>query len=261
MLTRFATGFLAGAAALAAILLLEPDGFMLLAILMLEVATVEFVRLGRRGGAGSGLLALLVVVPTVSALWIVESGVSPPVVLAASPLVFGLCALAERSDPRSSLATLGWSSFGAAYLVLPAWSMYEIHAADRYLLVALLVSVWANDTVALLVGSKFGRRKMAPRLSPNKTWEGSIAGLIAGLAVGVVGLELVTGSVTPSGAVLFGVVSVTSQVGDLMESLLKRAVGVKDTGSLLPGHGGMLDRLDAILVASPVFYALSFLID
>ena len=79
--------------------------------------------------------------------------------------------------------------------------------------------------------------------------------------MGVVGVELATGSVTPANAVLFGVVSVASQAGDLVESSLKRAVGVKDTGSLLPGHGGMLDRLDAILVASPVFYALSVLID
>ena len=261
MLTRFATGLLAGAAALAAILLLESEWFLLFAILVLELATIEYVRLGRRGGASRGLFLLLVAVPALSALWIVESSVSPWVALAASPLAFGLYALAERSDPKSSLATLGWSSFGAAYLVLPAWSMVEIHAADRTLLVALLVSVWANDTVALLVGSKFGSHKMAPRLSPNKTWEGSIAGLVAGLGVGVVGLELVTGSVTPATAMLFGVVSVASQAGDLVESSLKRAVGVKDTGSLLPGHGGMLDRLDAILVASPVFYALSVLID
>ena len=261
MLMRFATGILAGAVAVAAILLLESDWFLLLAILVLEVATLEYVRLGRRAGASRGLYALLVLVPALSALWIVESSVSPWVVLAVSPLAFSLYALAERSDPRSSLATLGWSSFGAVYLVLPTWSMFEIHSADPHLLLALLVSVWANDTVALLVGSKFGRRKMAPCISPNKTWEGSIAGLIGGLVVGVAGLELATGSVTPAAAVLFGVVAVASQAGDLVESSLKRAVGVKDAGSLLPGHGGMLDRLDAILVASPVFYALSVLID
>lgn len=261
MLTRFATGILAGAAAVAAILLLESDWFLLLAVLVLEVATLEYVRLGRRAGASRGLFMLLVVVPALSALWIVESAVSPWVVLAVAPLAFSLSALAERSDLQSSLATLGWSSFGAAYLVLPVWSMVEIHSADRYLLVVMLFSVWANDTVALLVGSKFGRRKMAPHISPNKTWEGSIAGLLGGLVVGVVGLRLVTGSVTPAAAALFGVVAVASQAGDLVESSLKRAVGVKDAGSLLPGHGGMLDRLDAILVASPVFYALSVLID
>jgi len=261
MLKRFATGILAGAAAVAAILLLESEWFLLVAILVLELATLEYVRLGRRAGASRGLFVLLVAVPALSALWIVESPLSPWVVLAVSPLALSLFALAERSDPQSSLATLGWGSAGAAYLVLPVWSLYEIHAADRYMLVALLVSIWANDTVALLVGSKFGRRKLAPRISPNKTWEGSIAGLIGGFVVGVVGLQLVTGSVTPAGAVLFGVVGVASQAGDLVESSLKRAVGVKDTGSLLPGHGGMLDRLDAILVASPVFFALSVLID
>ena len=119
-----------------------------------------------------------------------------------------------------------------------------------------LVSVWVNDSVAFLVGSRWGRHKLAPRLSPNKTWEGSIGGLLGSALLGWGGFDWL--GVEPRWPLL-GVLlvsAVAAQLGDLVESMLKRAAEVKDSGRLVPGHGGLLDRLDAIILAGPVFYGL-----
>lgn len=260
MLTRVITALVAGGATVTAVLLLDSLWVLWVVVAALEIAALEYARLGRAGGAGPGLLVLLVALPVLSVLWVLDGGSSPWAALAASPLIFALLGLLGRSDPKQSLVTLGWVSFGVAYLVLPAWSIYEIHSGGSEILLVLLLSVWANDAAALVVGSRFGRHKMAPRLSPNKTWEGSVAGLAAGVAVGIGGL-LVAGRVDTVGwrlCALYVIVAAAAQAGDLVESLLKRAVDVKDSGALLPGHGGMLDRLDAILVAAPVFYALTW---
>ena len=135
------------------------------------------------------------------------------------------------------------------------------------LLTFLLCVVWAGDTAALYVGRAWGRHKLAPTLSPNKTWEGTF-GSVGGslLATGVLlGLAQLmqrrdVGWLSYSGGAwwywmgLAVVVNVAAQVGDLAESALKRSAGVKDSGSLLPGHGGVLDRIDALLIAAPVLW-------
>ncbi len=112
----------------------------------------------------------------------------------------------------------------------------------------LLVSTWANDTAAYLVGTRFGRRRLAPRLSPKKSWEGAWAGGIAGI-LAAAGLPWLWG--TPWGPfrlLLWGIsLALAAPLGDLFESFLKRQAGVKDSGTLIPGHGGALDRLDALL--------------
>jgi phosphatidate cytidylyltransferase len=131
----------------------------------------------------------------------------------------------------------------------------------------LLCAVWAGDTAALYIGRAWGRHKLAPTLSPNKTWEGTF-GSVGGslLATGVLlGLAQLmqrwdVGWLSYSGGAwwywmgLAVVVNVAAQVGDLAESALKRSAGVKDSGSLLPGHGGVLDRIDALLIAAPVLW-------
>jgi phosphatidate cytidylyltransferase len=151
---------------------------------------------------------------------------------------------------------VGWLSFGLPYLVLPVWSLYELHRLHSGLLVVLLLAVWGNDSVAFLVGSRWGRRKLAPRLSPNKTVEGALGGLVGGGLISAAGLWRL--DLEPFWPVLgiFLVALVAAQAGDLLESMLKRAAQVKDSGRAVPGHGGLLDRLDAIILAAPVFYGL-----
>jgi len=146
-----------------------------------------------------------------------------------------------------------------ALAVIPAWcALAWIHASEpnghRWLLAALAI-VWAADTGAYFAGRKFGKHKLAPRVSPNKTIEGMVGGLLAGVAVGVV-FALFAGA-TPAQLPLVALVALVavlfSVIGDLFESLLKRHAGVKDSGHLIPGHGGVLDRIDGVVAALPAF--------
>jgi phosphatidate cytidylyltransferase len=143
--------------------------------------------------------------------------------------------------------------------ILPAWcAIGVIHGGQpfghRWLFVALAI-VWAADSGAYFVGRHYGRRKLSPRISPNKTVEGLAGGLACGLAVGLAFAPLAGATLAQLPAVaLVAVVAVGfSVVGDLFESLLKRHVGAKDSGDLIPGHGGILDRIDGVVAALPAF--------
>ncbi|WP_206859613.1 phosphatidate cytidylyltransferase [Lysobacter changpingensis] len=151
-----------------------------------------------------------------------------------------------------------------ALSVIPAWcALAWIHASEpaghRWLLTALAI-VWAADSGAYFAGRKlggklFGDRKLAPRISPNKTLEGLLGGVVAGIAVGIA-FALIAGASPnqlPAVALVALVAVLFSVIGDLFESLLKRHAGVKDSGNLIPGHGGILDRIDGVLAALPVF--------
>lgn len=146
---------------------------------------------------------------------------------------------------------------GAATLsVVPAWCALSLihHDGAGWLLVAL-ATVWAADTGAYFAGRAFGRRKLSPRISPNKTVEGLLGGLVAAVLVAVAGAAIMGAgpAVLPLVALVAVPMVLFSVAGDLFESLLKRHVGAKDSGDLIPGHGGLLDRLDSILAALPVF--------
>jgi phosphatidate cytidylyltransferase len=143
--------------------------------------------------------------------------------------------------------------------IIPAWcAMGVIHGSQpyghRWLFVAVAV-VWAADPGAYFAGRHYGRHKLSPRISPNKTVEGLVGGLVCGLAVALAFAPLAGATLAQLPAVaLVALVAVAfSVVGDLFESLLKRHVGAKDSGDLIPGHGGILDRIDGVVAALPVF--------
>lgn len=149
----------------------------------------------------------------------------------------------------------------ATLSVIPAWcALALIHASqphgNRWLLVALMI-IWAADSGAYFAGRKFGRTKLSPRISPNKTVEGMVGGVVAGMIVALVAAPLANEAITMKQLVYVAIVAIWtilfSVVGDLFESLLKRHVGAKDSGNLIPGHGGVLDRIDSVLAALPVF--------
>jgi phosphatidate cytidylyltransferase len=124
-----------------------------------------------------------------------------------------------------------------------------------YTIISVLATIWICDTAAYHIGSIAGKHKLFPRVSPNKSWEGAIAGFIAAIASAVAAKYLVLGYLPISGAVIIGViVGVIGQLGDLAESLLKRDAGVKDSSTLLPGHGGIFDRFDSLLLVAPCVY-------
>lgn len=121
---------------------------------------------------------------------------------------------------------------------------------------ATFTTVWAVDSLAYGAGRLFGRRALWPRVSPKKTWEGAIAGIIAGVAVGMAWSAPL--SLSPTGGLILGMgVAVGATLGDLLESALKRHAGIKDSGGLFPGHGGMLDRLDSVGFAAIVVFLIS----
>ncbi len=163
----------------------------------------------------------------------------------------------RQADLAKALASSAAALLGVVY-IFGAWrcalALKEIN--PHWLMIALLVS-WAGDTAALYVGRTLGRHKLAPRVSPSKTWEGSI-GSVAG---GVLAAAIYAHYLIPSAA-LWAVLAVgaagniAGQVGDLCESAFKRGAGVKDSGTTLPGHGGWLDRIDSSLFSIPVVYAL-----
>ena len=196
---------------------------------------------------------------------------------AIAPFVF-LTRAMRGEDLRDGYPAAAASVFAFTYIALPMGMLVqlrELPAGAIYLLYLLLV-VWAGDIFAYFVGKAMGRHLMAPRISPKKTWEGAIASLAASVAVGWTlfhyGLPL-SETLLRAGLIarrdgLFGleqpamgpviiltiILNLAAQLGDLVESLIKRGANVKDSGALLPGHGGMLDRIDALLFAAPVLW-------
>jgi phosphatidate cytidylyltransferase len=164
--------------------------------------------------------------------------------------------------------------FGLIYVAYPLTLIPLIWNRDdgKPLLVFLMVAVWSGDIAALYAGRAFGRHKLSP-LSPNKTWEGSIASVAGSVAAGLGVVYLgdmlsahnntvlhITEPIWQS-VLLAIVINVAAQLGDLLESAIKRGANVKDSGSMLPGHGGILDRIDALLVAAPVLWCALLLKD
>ena len=226
---------------------------------LMAMAAFEIARVGRL--AATLRVVLVAVVGLLAVSWLALEPSEAFGILAVCPLVFAIISVLTASDPGRSVASLGWLCFATPYLVLPVWALYEVHLQHPLLLLIFLAAICCNDSAAFFVGSKLGRYKLSPVLSPNKTWEGSLAGLACGAGVGSAGLFWLIGEWSWWFLGLFAAVTVAGQTGDLLESLLKRAAGVKDSGTLLPGHGGVLDRLDAIILAAPVFQALLGLVD
>jgi len=200
---------------------------------------------------------------------------------AIAPFIFLTIAM-RRAQLSGAYPAAAASSFAFVYIALPMAMLVQLRQqwAGAFWLLYLLLVVWAGDIFAYFVGRSVGRHLMAPRISPKKTWEGAAASLAASLVVGTLlftyalqisSFLLRIGLIQRPRDGLFGlenrelwpiilltvVLNIAAQLGDLVESLIKRGAGVKDSGTLLPGHGGMLDRIDALLFAAPVlwFYA------
>ncbi|MEE8722157.1 MAG: phosphatidate cytidylyltransferase [Eggerthellaceae bacterium] len=157
---------------------------------------------------------------------------------------------------RARVQDVGISMFGAVYIgmqlsMLMLMRMSIDQPYGGFLLLILFVSIWANDAFAYLVGSKIGRHKLAPRTSPNKSWEGFAAGLVASMVIWTFLVMVPQVNIDVYQAMLFGLlVGLASVLGDLCESRIKRSVGFKDSGTIMPGHGGLFDRCDSLLPAA-----------
>jgi phosphatidate cytidylyltransferase len=171
--------------------------------------------------------------------------------------VIALISMFQFKSDRSVLEVISGQLQGIIYIPVLLSFLILIRAGSSGMIwiFILLAIVFAGDTSALYVGSYFGRRKISPAISPGKTIEGSIGGLGANLIVGTVGKLFFLPELPWETSILFFIaIGIAGQVGDLFESELKRSSGLKDSSGILPGHGGILDRIDALLFAAPVAY-------
>jgi phosphatidate cytidylyltransferase len=169
-------------------------------------------------------------------------------------LYLGLPAYAAVATRSSSGAIdAPWLSEAASRLAV-GWD-----PAPRGLawVLTVILAIWVGDTVALFAGRAFGKRRLAPTISPNKSQEGASGGIVASMAVGAVSFQTFGLGNWWIGLIVGAVIGFAGQIGDLAESLLKRQAGVKDSGSLIPGHGGVLDRIDALLFAFPAGFLMA----
>ena len=189
--------------------------------------------------------------------WRFVIGVSPlEVVFMLFVLGIAAITLGTKRPLVEALPAAGISCSGLVLVAFPLSFAIRMHGSGpqgpRLLLFAMVI-VWVGDTAAYFVGRSIGKYKLAPQLSPKKTWEGTIASFIGSLIVAVVFARFM---IVPLGHLLgmAAVGNVAGQVGDLLESAYKRSAGIKDSGSILPGHGGVLDRIDALILAIPVVW-------
>ncbi|HEX9223911.1 MAG TPA: phosphatidate cytidylyltransferase [Candidatus Acidoferrales bacterium] len=172
--------------------------------------------------------------------------------------VLGIAALtlATRRPLVEVLPAAGISASGFILVAFPLSFAIPLHGASAQgptLLLFAMVIVWVSDTAAYFAGRSIGKRPFAPKLSPNKTWEGAVAGFLGSLAVAFVFMPWVNVPLIHLLS-MAALGNIAGQVGDLLESGYKRSAGIKDSGTLLPGHGGVLDRIDALILAIPVVW-------
>ena len=264
---RVSTALVLIVAVLAALFLLPPPGFGVALLIVVILAAREWARLAgfARGGsllfvAGTFLLGLNLLFGPGTHF---DGGWPKGIVLAVcgAATAFWICVAApwtllrwRRASPLVS-AVAGWIVLMGAFVAL-----VQLHAHSPWLVLAAMAIVWIADTAAFFAGRAFGRHKLAPQVSPGKTWEGVAGGVMAVVvyAVALVPLAARAGYRGPLDAASIAAwiaiviaLAALSVIGDLYESLLKRYAGVKDSGTLLPGHGGVLDRTDALLAAMP----------
>jgi phosphatidate cytidylyltransferase len=261
--TRVVTGIVLVIAALAALFLLPPAGWGVVVLLIVAAAAGEWSKLVGFAGAGRMVFVGVTLVIGAALLWgaarrgwhdiaIVVCGIAT-----LYWIIVGTPAVLMRRQPASpvTLAIAGWIVLLGAFVAMAA-----LQSRSPWLALGAMALVWIADIAAYFTGRRFGRRKLAPQISPGKTWEGAYGGVAAVVVYALVLLPVAARAgfgapLDPASAALWIAFSVAlaalSIVGDLHESLLKRRAGVKDSGTLLPGHGGVLDRIDALLAAMP----------
>jgi phosphatidate cytidylyltransferase len=259
---RVITALILAALLMAALFKLPPYGWSLLVLVIVLLGTVEWARLsnlsGTRAAAYSGLTAVLM---AGLAAWRPADGAGG--MLQVHLAIYAL-AVAFWLLVAAPWLVLGWHVRQPLALALIGWvvliptglAMIDVRAQSPALLLGLMAAVWLADVAAYFSGKRFGRRKLAPSISPGKTWEG-VAGAIVSVSIYAAIVGWSSGHVRSyAGLVVLIAVSwlwvIVSVEGDLFESAIKRQAGVKDSGTLLPGHGGVLDRIDAMTSTLPL---------
>lgn len=265
--TRVATAAVLVPCVLAALFLLPPAGWAVATLCIVLVAAYEWARLASIGGLARGAFvaalaaggaALLVALPPTPA-----RGWPGGVLLAACGIAtaFWIVVAPPWVVRRWTIRSTAALALAGAVVLAGAWvALVELQARSPWLVLSAMAIVWIADTAAYFAGRAFGRRKLAPLVSPGKTWEGVFGALVAVAiyAAAIAPLAPHAGYDGPAGPLALAAwiafalaLASLSVIGDLLESWLKRVAGAKDSGTILPGHGGALDRIDALVAAMP----------
>lgn len=225
--------------------------FGLLALAAAAVMAYEWNRLCNDGAPRAGAVSMAAIVGAVGVAALGAADIALLVVIPATVVAF---AVAWGTGARR-----WWSAAGVVYIAIPCISMIWLrHAPTQGLemIFWLFAVVWATDIGAYFAGRGFGGPKLAPKISPKKTWAGLAGGIASAIVIGVVTAHLLDLPSAVPLVVLSGAMAIVAQAGDLWESWVKRHFAVKDTGRLIPGHGGLLDRLDGLMTAAPTVAAV-----
>lgn len=249
---RIITALALAAVAMLAIFLLPHSAMMVVLGLLVLAGAWEWSAFPGFTSHSARLGYVAFVALGVGAVWFLGRNGAPLDVVLYAAVLWWLIALIWIVAVPSNVNDASAGIAGLLVLV-PAWlALVKLHEHGPRLMFFLIVLVVAADVGAYFSGRRFGRNKLAPRVSPGKTWEGVFGGMIGAALVSIVGVYWFSVPATPFILLSLAAV-VASIVGDLTESLFKRHAGVKDSGSLLPGHGGVLDRVDSVTAAAPVF--------
>ena len=235
---------------------LPPIAFSVVVVLAGALALFEFYRLCFSDRSHSWLIGVGLTGFAALILGTHRPDIIVPILLATLVCIISV-PLLNRSPIEQSLRDGAMTLFGVLYLglTLGTLSMTRLLPQGEWLIFFLLLVTWASDTGAYYVGTLYGRHRLAPRISPKKTVEGLVGGLIGAIIVGYAARWWFLPELSGLDCLILAtLLTITGLWGDLTESAMKRSVGMKDSGGILPGHGGMLDRLDSLLFAAPAFY-------
>jgi phosphatidate cytidylyltransferase len=260
--TRVASGAVLVAVAVGVVWWAPPVLFQIVALVFVSVGTWELVRLARNAGLDvPGWLSVAGALLTLLAFAAAPGRRAAPaveVVLLVQLIAAGTTTLAGWRGGPQALATAAATVFPSLYLALPIGALVAVREREGpAVLFLLMLTVMASDTAQYYAGRLAGRRPLAPAVSPKKTLEGAFGGLAAGTLVPVVAGAWWLPAMPVGSRALLGISLVVLGIaGDLFESMLKRSAGVKDSSALIPGHGGVLDRIDALVFAAPLYYVV-----
>ncbi len=260
---RLLTAAIGVPAALFAVFGFPEWAFLLLLLVVFEWAAVEFLAMVRPLAPQAPWRLLLLTAPVAAVAieralandWSLGTQLDAHWLLllaAAVAIVPPVAVLITRTPVEQAIPASAILAWATLYFGAPVASLVLLQQRDPWIFFLLLAIVWLGDSAAYYVGSAWGKHKLAPVVSPKKSWEGAIAGLATSLAATAVWSLWRQGAVDPALLAVGLVTAIASQLGDLVESLVKRAANVKDSGAILPGHGGMFDRFDAMFLAAPV---------
>jgi phosphatidate cytidylyltransferase len=250
------------------LLLLRGSFLLVVAVtaLVAELAALEYISIANCNGSRIPRTLLLLAIAVLFAATYRNPVLILPAIGLCSLVLLVVCSFRsplERVLPDTAFSVLGLIYIGLTLATVP---LVWVQPDGPSLVVFLFCIVWTGDVAALYIGRNFGRNKLSPRISPNKSWQGSAASLAGSLLIAAALVVLARALENKSIVILHFaaplvrwlglavVLNLFAQVGDLVESAIKRGAGVKDSGAMLPGHGGILDRIDALLLAAPVLW-------